>query len=435
MPHHESLLSGQGSLIDTPFTYKGNTANSWLLTEDLPPASMEPDPSKVANVRSTPEWNQNVLKAIESDTAGQALSQICSISDSYGVGKVISLVARLASISRAFQTNHYVELDAQIRSCLDKWLRVDDTLDDAWKFRYDTVYGGLLLRSGPPSEPINPGANFGFPLYSDHHFHLGYFLYAMGYYATYYPSWAQANRERIVSIARDVGNPSFDDQFFPIVRNKDFYVGISWATGVVGGLRQAESSTEAINCYHGLAALGQALGDTTMQQVGQLMLATEIRSVRHYYHVRSYNRGIFPPHIQQYGTIGQFAEDAIFYYTLNWPCDPPEFPMRHACLVGIQIIPIISVSYLYMDQEWAGAVNEVCTWSINPTTAPGASQVDQSILTPVTTGWGAFCHAATSKLSINAQAAAAAYVKDLTIGQLVGGTGAASTLLFIYGST
>ena len=53
-----------------------------------------------------------------------------------------------------------------------------------------------------------------------------------------------ANKGRIVAIARDVGNPSFQDIYFPIVRNKDFYVGISWATGVVGGLRQAESSTE-----------------------------------------------------------------------------------------------------------------------------------------------------------------------------------------------
>ena len=43
-------------------------------------------------------------------------------------------------------------------------------------------------------------------------------------------------------------------------------------------------------------------------------------------------------------------DDAIFYYTLNWQCDPFEFPMRHACLVGIQVIPITSISYLYMDQ-------------------------------------------------------------------------------------
>jgi len=435
MPHHETLLQDQGSLITTPFTYRGFVGNSWLLSEDLPEASMAPDPSRVNNVINTPEWNQNIVAAIERDANGQDLNGICESSDSYGVGKAISMVARLASISRAFGTSHYNALDQQIGSCLDKWLRIDDTLSNAWKFRYDTVYGGLLLRSGPDNEPINPAANFGFPLYSDHHFHLGYFLYAMGYYATHYPAWAQANRGRIVAIARDVGNPSFNDVYFPIVRNKDFYVGISWATGVVGGLRQAESSTEAINCYHGLAALGLALGDNVMKSVGQIMLATEIRSVREYYHVRTNNRRLFPSHILQYGTIGQFAEDAIFYYTLNWPCDPPEFPMRHACLVGIQVIPIMSISRYFMDQEWANAVNNVCTWSINPWLAPGADLVDQSLLKPVSLGWGAFCHAATAPLSVQAQQAAADYVKDLSPGQLVGGTGAASTLLFIYGAT
>ena len=68
---------------------------------------------------------QNVLSAIERDAAGQALPLICSISDSYGVGKAISMVARLASISRAWDTNHYIALDQQIGACLDKWLRVD----------------------------------------------------------------------------------------------------------------------------------------------------------------------------------------------------------------------------------------------------------------------------------------------------------------------
>ena len=117
---------------------------------------------------------------------------------------------------------------------------------------------------------------------------------------------------------------------------------------------------QAINCYHGLAALGLALDNDTMTQVGRLMLATEIRSVREYYHLRAHNTHLFPPHLQEYGAIGQFAEDAIFYYTLNWACEPSEFPMRHACLVGIQVIPISSISGLFVDQvrgEWIKALD------------------------------------------------------------------------------
>jgi len=375
------------------------------------------------------------LNAIERDTYGQDLPGICLFSNSYGVGKAIYMVARLASISRAFNTDHYQILDQQIVTCLQKWLRIDDTLDDGNKFRYDTYYGGLLLRSSPAGGPIDPNANFGFPLYSDHHFHLGMHIYALGYYAKYYPEWAEQWRERIIALARDVSNPSTTDQYFPVVRHKDFYLGSSWATGVVGGVRQAESSTEAIACYHGVAALGLALGDEIMEQTGQLMLATEIRSVREYYHVRDHNRMNFPPIIRDYGTIGMFGEESIFLYTLNWPCEPFEFPMRHACLVGIQVIPITSVSYLYQDREWAGAVKNVCTWANNPFSAPGADQIDPGLLRPVNRGWGAFCHSAMAHYDEETQRDAAEFVKDMKPGELVGGTGAASTLLFIYAST
>lgn len=38
--------------------------------------------------------------------------------------------------------------------------------------------------------------------------------------------------------------PSYKDKFFPVVRHKDIYMGISWASGVVPGERQEESSSE-----------------------------------------------------------------------------------------------------------------------------------------------------------------------------------------------
>ena len=47
-----------------------------------------------------------------------------------------------------------------------------------------------------------------------------------------------------MALARDVGNPSRADPFFPTVRQKDWYIGASWATGIGGGTRQEESSSE-----------------------------------------------------------------------------------------------------------------------------------------------------------------------------------------------
>ena len=67
---------------------------------------------------------QDIKNAINKDASETILDQICGRVDSYGVGKEIGMVARLASISRAFGTNHYHQLDASIKSCLEKWLRV-----------------------------------------------------------------------------------------------------------------------------------------------------------------------------------------------------------------------------------------------------------------------------------------------------------------------
>ena len=84
--------------------------------------------------------------------------------------------------------------------------------------------------------------------------------------------------------------------------------------------------------------------------IGQVMLAMEIASVREYWHVRDHNYNHFPPILQKYGAVGQIAEDDFYVYTLDWPCAPNMFPMRHGCLVGIQIIPITAVSKYWMDK-------------------------------------------------------------------------------------
>jgi len=256
----------------------------------------------------------------------------------------------------------------------------------------------------------------------------------MGYYAEHYPQWAEEHRERILLLARDIGNPSIGDKWFPTVRHKDFYLGLSWATGAEGGARQQESSTEGINAYHGLAALGQALGHRGLQATGQLMLATEIRSVREYFHVRPHNRDLFPSYIQEYGAIGMFTDEA-FSYTLNWPCAPNLFPMRHACIVGIQVIPIISVSRYYMDYDWADSVKEVCSWTIDPWLAPGIELMDPDLVEPVGEGWGAFCYAASARFSQEIADDAADYVRGKGPDFLASGTGEAGMLLWIYGSS
>ena len=68
---------------------------------------------------------QDVLNGLDLDLEGYWLDDSCLTGGSYWAGKDISMVARAASISRAFGTDHYLTFDASLRTCLDKWIRVD----------------------------------------------------------------------------------------------------------------------------------------------------------------------------------------------------------------------------------------------------------------------------------------------------------------------
>ena len=69
------------------------------------------------------------------------------------------------------------------------FFHITDTLENKWKFHYDTVWGGMFLRAIDGDLPFY--ADYGYPYYNDHHFHLGYFLYAMAYYVRHNPNWGR----------------------------------------------------------------------------------------------------------------------------------------------------------------------------------------------------------------------------------------------------
>ena len=73
-----------------------------------------------------------------------------------------------------------------------------------WKFKYDQVWGGLYLRATSANE-VAYGTDYGFPYYNDHHFHLGYFLYALAYYVKHFPQWGQGKRTIVEIENNDTG--------------------------------------------------------------------------------------------------------------------------------------------------------------------------------------------------------------------------------------
>ena len=133
------------------------------------------------------------------------------------------------------------------------------------------------------------GADYGNGYYNDHHFHYGYFLYTSAVVAHYDNEWGSAWYSSIVTLLRDIANPSAEDEYFPVHRYKDWYVGHSWASGlfVFADGKNQESTSEAVNGYYGAYLYGLAVGDAHVRDVGRLLLAMEVRSAQMYWHMTS----------------------------------------------------------------------------------------------------------------------------------------------------
>lgn len=98
------------------------------------------------------------------------------------------------------------------------------------------------------------------------HFHYGYHIYAAAVAAQFDRNWGRVYFEKILLLIRDIANPSLNDKYFPVFRQKDWYLGNSWASGIAlfGGRpylngRNQESSSEAIAAYEGMAMFGSVM--------------------------------------------------------------------------------------------------------------------------------------------------------------------------------
>ena len=248
-------------------------------------------------------------------------------------------------------------------------------------FVYDKGWGGLVncgcyfngtsksCDNKFPDCPafVDQGLNFGNGFYNDHHFHYGYHIYAAATVAKFDPAWGRAHFEGVNLLIRDIANPSPDDSRFPLFRQKDWYEGHSWASGVplpayLNG-RNQESSSEAIAAYEAVALFGSVMVDAwnecpdctdsaeladiaaEIRNVGRLLLATEIRSTDRYWHVRLKNESlaVYPkPYTQN--VVGMLWNTMAQFQT--WFGNAPYLPY------GIQLLPITVVSEHRDNPAW-----------------------------------------------------------------------------------
>jgi endo-1,3(4)-beta-glucanase len=210
--------------------------------------------------------------------------------------------------------------------------------------------------------------------------------------------------EDILLYIRDFANPVSDDKYFPQFRQKDWYLGSSWASGIVSAEnsphgRNEESSSEAISAYEAVSLFGSAMVDaflsassssdpdgallafskttaTTstaasasstsntssgssdgsrsnklevaklLQQSGQLLTATELSATNRYWHVWSSDthNSTYPSEYQQ-PVVGMLYDTMASFQTWFAPWAVVSY--------GIQLLPFTPVAERRDDPEWA----------------------------------------------------------------------------------
>ncbi|KAK6927998.1 Glycosyl hydrolase family 81, N-terminal [Dillenia turbinata] len=372
-PLHLQLLSGNDCDVTVlgDFKYKsidgdlvGVVGDSWVLRTD--PISVTWHSIKGVSEESYAE----IVSALYNDV--QALdSKAIATTSSYFYGKLIARAARLALIAEEVS---YPEVIPKIRiflkESIEPWLKGSFSGNG---FFYDEKWGGLVTKQGSTDRD----ADFGFGVYNDHHYHLGYFVYAIAVLAKIDPAWGRKYRPQAYSLMADFMNLGRrSDSAYTRLRCFDLWKLHSWAGGltVFADGRNQESTSEAVNAYYSTALMGLAYGDSHLASIGSTITAFEIASAQMWWHVREgdtmYGED-FTRENRVVGVLWANKRDSGLWFASH---DSKE------CRLGIQLLPLSPITeFLFSNISFA---MELVKWTLP---ALGRVGVDE--------GWKGFVYA------------------------------------------
>lgn len=352
----------------------------WLLQETLPKVNFgAPRPIRK-------ELKAAILSTIEKDLAFEMpLNYRRGAGDTYFSGKMLSKLARTLLIAEelGYRPNNksFAGALSRLRAGTEIWINGSARS----QFVYDPAWGGLIscgcnydgehdtcFNEYPECPALtDAGQNFGNGFYNDHHFHYGYHIHAAAVIMKYDNKWGREFYERVLLLVRDIANPSHEDPYFPTWRHKDWYLGSSWASGIVTTQsgqpfpngRNEESSAEAIFAYEAVALFGVSAkimfnkntvpGDLKrrdnaylIEEMGRLLLTTEVKSAQRYWQVRAPAIGVRRVYPETYKpkVVGMLwsmlAEEQTWFGNQQWKS------------YGIQVLTISPASELRDDVEW-----------------------------------------------------------------------------------
>ncbi|KAC9800215.1 hypothetical protein E3N88_45239 [Mikania micrantha] len=276
-PLHIRLLDDSSIKVLNDFRYKsidgelvGVVGSSWVLKTD--PVSVTWHSIKGVQRESYPE----IIDALVQDVKGLNSTRLALIAEEVDHVDVIPKIKKY------------------LKDTIEPWL--DGTFAGN-SFLYDKSWGGLITKQGSTDRT----ADFGFGIYNDHHFHIGYYLYGIAVLAKTDPIWGRKYKPQAYSLMLD---------FMTLRRNQ-------------------ESTSEAVNAYYSVALMGLAYEDPHLVAFGSLLTTMEIHAAQTWWHVK---------------------EDDTLY---------AEFKEIR---LGIQVLPLLPITeILFSDVEY---VKQLVDWSL-----------------------------------------------------------------------
>ncbi|XP_019058926.1 PREDICTED: probable endo-1,3(4)-beta-glucanase ARB_01444 [Tarenaya hassleriana] len=376
-PLHLKLLSGDdcSATVLDDFRYKsidgdlvGVVGDSWVL---------KPDPVSVTwhSIRGIKEESYDeIISALVRDV--NALDSSAPVTnESYFYGKLIARAARLALIAEEVCFLDVIpKIRTYLKNMIEPWL--DGTFQGNG-FLYDPKWGGIITKLGSK----DAGADFGFGIYNDHHYHLGYFLYAIAVLAKIDPLWGKRYRGQAYSLMADFMNMGRRASAnYPRLRCFDLFKLHSWAGGLTefADGRNQESTSEAVNGYYSAALLGLAYGDSHLVATASTLVTLEIHAAQTWWHIGEDEEDqihVYPKEFvsenRVVGVLWANKRDSGLWFA------PKEW---RECRLGIQLLPILPVSEtLFSDVRF---VKQLVEWTL-----PALARADAG------EGWKGFAYA------------------------------------------
>ncbi|XP_057454307.1 glucan endo-1,3-beta-D-glucosidase ARB_01444-like [Lotus japonicus] len=372
-PLHVQLLSDSGSDVTVLSDFKyssidgelvGVVGDSWSLKTD--PVSVSWQSTK--GVRE--ELRDEIVSALLKDVEELDSSAITTAS-SYFYGKLVARAARLALVAEEVGFLDVIpKISEFLKETIEPWL--DGTFNGNG-FLYDSKWGGIVTKQGS----IDTGADFGFGIYNDHHYHLGYFVYGIAVLAKIDPVWGSKYKPQAYSLVADFMTLSRgSNSNYTRLRCFDLYKLHSWAGGLTefADGRNQESTSEAVNAYYSAALMGLAYGDADLVATGSTLTALEIHAAKMWWHVREADNiyeADFTKGNKIVGMVWANKRDNGLWFA------PPEW---RECRLGIQLLPVLPISEaLFSNVDF---VKELVEWTLPALNREGVGE-----------GWKGFVYA------------------------------------------